>query len=168
MFTTSQLIPMAPSEQEDRQPGRQLTSLPNADGFFINRSVVYNGYIYTIGGDNSDANVTNVEYIQINNGGGLSSSWTQTSNPVSAAAWGSTVAYNGFVYIFGGSNGDFGEPPYTIYVQYAPILSGGNLGPWTQETASYSLRGAANAVATAVVYNGYVMYLAVILDSVES
>ena len=121
------------------------TSLPVA----INSatSVVYNGYVYEIGGNNGSANITTVDYAPINSNGTLGS-WTATTSLPVAINSATSVVYNGYVYEIGGNNGTAS----VVTVDFAPINSNGTLGSWTTTTP---LPEATNQ-ATSVVYNGYV------------
>ena len=142
-------------------------SLPTAEDDAT--SVVYNGYVYEIGGDTVGVTAV-VDYAPINNGGpGTTSSWTastSTSNgslPV-ATENATSVAYNGYVYEIGGST----SSGYTAVVDYAALSSSGALsapascsgtlvGVWCESTstANGSLPVGTD-YATSVVYNGYV------------
>ncbi len=123
------------------------TSLPSAT--YAATSVVYNGYVYEIGGWNGSAGVTNVDYGFINNGGpGTTGSYTTTTSLPGAAYDVTSVIYNGYVYEIGGYTGSAN----LAFVDYAPINSNGTLGAWTAAT---SLPTATND-ATSVAYNGYV------------
>ena len=105
-------------------------------------SVVYNGYVYEIGGCAPSCSITTVDYAPINSNGTLGS-WTATTSLPTATSNSSSIVYNGYVYEIGGN---------TTSVDYAPINSNGTLGSWTAATSlSTSL-----ALATAVIYNGYI------------
>ena len=122
------------------------TTTPLPTGTYIATSVVYNGYVYEIGGYNGSADVSTVDYAPINSNGTLGS-WTATTSLPTATQQATSVIYNGYVYEIGG---------YTTgvvnTVDYAPINSNGTLGSWTA-TASLP---AFTESATSVVYNGYV------------
>ncbi|MGH7234425.1 MAG: hypothetical protein ACREF7_03215, partial [Candidatus Saccharimonadales bacterium] len=110
-------------------------------------AVEYNDYAYVIGGCTSSTCPTAVvDYAQINSNGSLGS-WTATTSLPSGGEYALTsVAYNGYMYVLGGSGA--GE---TAVVDYAPINPNGTLGSWTATTSLPS----ATANATSVVYNGY-------------
>ena len=125
---------------------QQTSSLPVAT--YQATSVVYNGYVYEIGGVNSvGAIVTTVDYAPISSSGTLGS-WTATTPLPATTENATSVVYEGFVYEIGGDNGS----TYFATVDYAPILSSGALGTWTATTSL----PAATDLATSVVYNGYV------------
>ena len=109
--------------------------------------MVYNGYVYEIGGFNGSAAVATVDYAPILSSGTLGSWTATTSLPVSTAG-ATSVVYGGFVYEIGGYNGSVN----VTTVDYAPILSSGVLGSWNA-TTSLSV---AIKVTTSVVYDGYV------------
>ena len=120
------------------------TSLPTATDWAT--SVVYNGYLYEIGGANSGTTgINTVDYAPINSNGTLGS-WTATTSLPAATLYATSVAYNGYLYEIGGSNGG-----WFATVDYAPINSNGTLGSWTATTSL----PAATPQATSVVYNGY-------------
>jgi hypothetical protein len=120
------------------------TSLPQA--LDQATSVVYNGYMYEVGGYNGSAVVTTVDYAPINSNGTLGS-WTPTTSLPQTLEGATSVVYNGYVYEIGGYNST-----YVSTVDYAPINSNGTLGTWTATTPL----PVATQVATSVVYNGYV------------
>ncbi len=110
-------------------------------------SVVYNGYLYIMGGtDDGGGNINDVQYAPINANGTIGT-WTATTSLTPARYYHTSVVYNGYLYVIGGYNG----VSKTNDVQYAPINANGTIGTWTATTAfttaSYHLK--------AVVYNGY-------------
>ena len=118
------------------------TSLPTANTWAT--SVVYNGYVYEIGGQNgSGVNIATVDYAPINADGTIGS-WTATTSLPAANQQFTSVVYNGYVYEIGGNG--------VATVDYAPINANGTLGAWTATTSL----PVATSVATSVVYNGYV------------
>jgi N-acetylneuraminic acid mutarotase len=111
-------------------------------------SVVYNGYVYEIGGNNGSAEITTVDYAHISSNGTLGA-WTSTTSLPTATAYSSSIVYDNYVYIMGG-----GDPGKSLYatVDYAHINSDGTLGSWTATTSL----PAVIYQATSVMYNGYV------------
>jgi N-acetylneuraminic acid mutarotase len=75
---------------------------------------------------------------------------TFVSGFTTARSFHASVAYNGYLYVLGGSNGSLRND-----VQYAPINSNGTIGSWT---ATNSFTTARN-YHTAVAYNGYLYVL---------
>ena len=117
-------------------------------------SVVYNGYVYELGGYNGTTSLSTVYYAPINSNGSLGAWVNDTASPLPAIIEQATsVVYNGYVYELGGG----GAVTYSTTVYYAPINSDGSLGSWVNDTAS-PLPRAVNS-ATSVVYNGYVYVL---------
>ena len=125
------------------------TSLPTATRYAT--SIVYNGYLYEIGGFTTAYTAT-VYVAQINNGGpGTTSTWTATTSLPVATGYATSVAYNGYLYEIGGTTALTTATDLTT-VDYAPINSNGTLGSWTATTSLLT----ATFDATSVVYNGYV------------
>jgi hypothetical protein len=111
-------------------------------------SVVYNGYIYVLGGrDNYDNRLNSVEYARINTDGSLGD-WTSTTSFTTGRNSHTSVVYNGYIYILGGS-GPLDD------VQYAKINTDGSLGSWSYTTSLNIERWAHSSV----VYNGYIYIL---------
>ncbi|MHB8443381.1 MAG: hypothetical protein ACYDAS_03390, partial [Patescibacteria group bacterium] len=123
------------------------TTTPLPTGTYQATSVVYNGYVYEIGGSTGSV-VATVDYASINSNGTLGA-WTATTSLPTATDQATSVVYNGYVYEIGGENSN-GTALSTV--DYAPINSNGTLGSWTATTP---LPQATDA-ATSVVYNGYV------------
>ncbi|MHB8362351.1 MAG: Kelch repeat-containing protein, partial [Patescibacteria group bacterium] len=112
-------------------------------------SVVYNGYVYEIGGVVAGLATAAVEYAPINTNGTIG---TWTANPTSllnATYAATSVVYNGYVYEIGGCP----STCPTAAVEYAPITSSGTIGTWTANPTSLLN---ATEYATSVEYNGYV------------
>ncbi|HWT40447.1 MAG TPA: hypothetical protein VN081_04240 [Dongiaceae bacterium] len=119
--------------------------------------VAQNNYIYALGGSltsgpncGTASDCQNTVYYAPLNADGTVGTWNTTTSFTTARANMGAVAYNGYVYIFGGSN-----TGYLADSQYAKINSDGTIGTWT---AGASFTSARNGLA-AYVYNGY-LYLA--------
>jgi N-acetylneuraminic acid mutarotase len=121
------------------------TALPAVRGYHT--SVVYNGYLYVIGGTNGSINYSDVQYAPINANGTIGS-WTATTSFTTGRDFHSSVVYNGYLYVIGGDNGS----SVMNDVQYAPINANGTIGTWTV-TTSFS---GARSEQSSVVANGYV------------
>jgi hypothetical protein len=140
-------------------------------------SVVYNGYLYVIGGfeSTSDTNCKNnsetnqkcndVQYAQINADGTLGTWTTDSSSYFTFPRHGAdVVTYNGYMILMGGfiassstNCKDTGSSAYCNDVQYAQINADGSLGTWTTDGSSYfSFPRGHNAT---VIYNGYAYVL---------
>jgi hypothetical protein len=125
------------------------TALPAAR--FGHTSVVVNGYIYVVGGqDDSNVYVSTAYYAQIGAGGAVGS-WTTTSALPAARAHHGMTNYSGYMYV---ASGYSSTGVYTSSVYYAVINANGSLGTWTATTP-----GNADEDASVVAYNGY-LYLA--------
>ena len=91
LFTTSYLV-----HAESLSSWNANTSLPTST--YGATSVVYNGYVYEIGGFNGGTPVTTVDYAHINSNGTLGT-WTATTSLPLATAYATSVVYNGYVYV---------------------------------------------------------------------
>jgi len=123
-------------------------------------SLVYNGYLYLVGGWNSATSsvLNDVWYAPINTSTGALGTWQQTTGFSTGREFHSAVAYNGYMYVMGGdktaqstacSGGITAQ--YCSDVQYAPISSNGAVGTWNSTTSlPYQISG-----QTSVAYNGY-------------
>lgn len=117
-------------------------------------TIVNNGYMYIIGGD--DATVRqDVDYVKLNTNGtfaansGCGTTWcSATSLPTEGRRFFGAAAYNGYVYVMGG-NGS--STTYLDSVIYAKINKDGTLGAWTT-TASITV---ARRILTGIAYEGY-------------
>ncbi|PSO43460.1 hypothetical protein BRC19_00340 [Candidatus Saccharibacteria bacterium QS_5_54_17] len=114
----------------------------------LHASVAHNGYLYVIGGlDSNNNTLASVEYAPINSDGTLGS-WSTTASLNSARDSMDSVIYHDRLYVMGGSNsnGDLRS------VEYAAINSDGTLGSWSTTSrlnvAEDSYGGAG--------YNGYI------------
>ena len=110
-------------------------------------TVVYNGYLYVLGGDNGTTQFNDVQYAPINSDGTIGT-WSTTTAFNTVRTNHSTVAYNGFLYVIGGLNGGSNE---LNTVQYAPVNANGTVGTWSATTAFTNGRDGHASVA----YNGY-------------
>ncbi|TAN41706.1 MAG: hypothetical protein EPN22_14610 [Nitrospirae bacterium] len=114
-------------------------------------SVVNNGYLYVIGGNNGLAQDT-VYYAKTNDNGTIGA-WSTTPNYINGTAGTkrynhTSVVNNGYLYVVGGID-DTGVVKNTVY--YAPINSNGSFGTW----ASTTTLPAARRYHASVVNNGY-------------
>ncbi len=116
-------------------------------------SIVYNGYVYVMGGQTSNGSgwIATVYYAPINPNGSIGSWTNDTTSPLPQALFGATsVTYNGYVYVMGGWNSGLATVA-TVY--YAPINPNGSIGSWTNDTTNpipQALDG-----ASSIVNNGY-------------
>ena len=116
-------------------------------------AVVYNGYMYAIGGANSSGTIATVEYAPIG-ANGVPGTWTEISSGSGALLTATSslgaVAYNGYLYAIGGNNGSA-----LATVEYAPIGANGVPGTWTQISSGNGALLTATQSLGAVAYNGY-------------
>lgn len=118
-------------------------------GRINHQSVVYNGYLYIIGGHTATLTpLQDIQYAEIRADGSLDVFTSSPSSFVNARAGHSSVVYNGYLYVIGGSSG-----PGFYYndVQYAKINADGSLGPFALTSAFTNARMSHTSVA----YNGY-------------
>jgi hypothetical protein len=115
-------------------------------------SVVYNGYLYIIGGCGGGGCLTYLDDIQhcpINSDGSVGTCVQQTTAFTTARDYHTSVAYNGYLYIIGG----FGSPAGNQNdIQRLPINADGSVGATTVQAAAFTT---ARFGHTSVVYNGY-------------
>ncbi|TAH34233.1 hypothetical protein EYC59_03020 [Candidatus Saccharibacteria bacterium] len=112
-------------------------------------AAVYNGYLYAIGGSTTGWSIlSTVEYAKINSDGSVGT-WQTTNSLPSVNGSGVAVAYSGYMYLLGGSNGTVQNS-----VLYAKINANGTLGTWSSTTSFTTARANQNSFA----YNGY-MYV---------
>jgi N-acetylneuraminic acid mutarotase len=111
-------------------------------------SVVYNGYVYVMGGVDSGGLVSTVYSAPLNSDGSVGA-WTTEANALpQPLANSNSVVYNGYIYVIGGYDGSFVDTVYS-----APLNPDGSVGAWTTE--ANALPKTLSNPAT-VVYNGYV------------
>ena len=120
--------------------------------------VAVNGYVYSTGGI-SATRLPDVVSAKIDPPGLTQAYTTSANSPALARAWGSSVAYNGYLYLLGGCSAvsaDVCSTPVTT-VSYAPINADGTLGTWADATNALP---AARGMGAAVAYEGRLYYIA--------
>ncbi|MGH7238545.1 MAG: hypothetical protein ACREHG_00610, partial [Candidatus Saccharimonadales bacterium] len=132
-------------------------NLPSAR--YLASAVVYNGYVYVVGGSSGGSDQTTVYYAQLQSNGNITS-WSTTTGLGSVYVSGleqeTAVENNGYMYILGGDSA--GTVESAVY--YAPINSNGTLGSWTSTNSWISVAGStALDGAASVVNNGYIYEL---------
>ena len=112
-------------------------------------TVVANGYIYAIAGNDGSGAQSTVYYAKLN-ADGSTAAWSTNANALTATRYDLTsVVSNGFVYASGGYSG--GVAQSTVY--YAKLNSDGSTSTWSTNTnALTGIRGDHSSV----VANGYV------------
>ena len=114
-------------------------------------AVAQNGYLYAIGGyyenslgENGSA-LSSVAYAQINSDGtGTVGAWNSTTALPTPILNGGVAAYNGYVYVAGGSSELNGSSSRTVY--YAFINQNGTLGQWHKASSMIDRRSEFNLV----------------------
>jgi type II secretory pathway pseudopilin PulG len=133
--------------------GSWTATTPLPVGTIDQPAVVYNGYIYSIGGsENVDGVTSTVYYAQLNPNGTLGS-WTATvplPNSYGGTDGQPAVAYNGYIYSIGGAVAFSTNPTSSVY--RAQVNPNGTLGSWTATTPL----PAGTYDQPAVAYNGYI------------
>lgn len=114
-------------------------------------SAIYNGNVYFGGGQDSGGTIlTTVQYASINNGGnGAVGAWTDDTDLLPGRMNQlASVAYNGYLYIVGGSVNGTAQNK----VLYSKINDDGSIGAWTTDTHTFTN---GRVLSGAVAYNGY-------------
>jgi hypothetical protein len=133
---------------------RAGTALPVSDQIQV--AMYYNGYIYNHAG-NSGGPIATTYYAKIDQPA-TNAPFNSVGSPALGAArnYASAVAYNGFIYVLGGSSQPARGSTGSNTVTYAPINSDGTVGSWTVGSVFVSSR--VHSDGAAVVYNGYMYY----------
>ena len=137
------------------------TALPTATS--DHAVVAYNGFLYQIGGCTAYTSgacstfSSTIEAAPINPGGALGS-WTTTGMTAlpTATSFEQAVAYNGNMYVLGGSQSGSVS---TTTVWIAPISSTGTIGTWLTSSSGVPQLSTAVSNFGAVIANGY-LYVA--------
>lgn len=127
------------------------TPLPNA--VYNSATVVYNGYIYEVGGapNGGNGSSTTVYVAPINNDGTIGE-WSTTSALPQQLAGHSALVNDGFIYAIAGHDTTGG---FSNKIYYAPINNDGTIGSWSigATLPDYSFEG------TSVVYDDRIYVL---------
>ena len=131
--TTTAEVRMAPLNADGTVGAwTTATALPSARNG--HSAVVHNGCIFVIGGlDASSANLADAIVARINADGTLGS-WTATTALPSGRHSHGAAAFNGYMYVAGGSASFTPGVAQLADVFVAPIASDGTLGAWTTTT----------------------------------
>ncbi|HSX04985.1 MAG TPA: hypothetical protein VLF69_00770 [Candidatus Saccharimonadales bacterium] len=114
---------------------------------------VYNGYMYLAGG-NSGSYQTDSQFAQVNANGSLGTWATaNSSNNLSADAEASTAAYNGYIYVVGGSV----SGTLAATSQFAAINAAAKINAYA--TSGNTLAGTAVTQAASIAYRGHIYYM---------
>ncbi len=129
------------------------TSLPGGTApRQTHKVIVNNGYMYVVGGFITSSVPTEIRGAAILSDGTLGS-WTVMGNLSAGRARLQAVAYNGYLYVLGGSTTNNSAAGTVLNtVEYAPFNSDGTIGTW-QTTTSFTTP---RINAGAVVYDGHI------------
>ena len=112
-------------------------------------SVVYNGYLYIIGGFNGFSYQNDIIRCPLNANGSAGACIQQTNKFVTPRDNHTSVVYNGYIYIIGGGNGVAAQSD----IVYCPInMTDGSVGTCTQQAGAFS---PGRYQHSSVVHNGY-------------
>jgi hypothetical protein len=114
-------------------------------------SVVANGYVYVIGGQDSGITAKSTVYYAKLNADGSTGTWQTNANPLPYGRYSLTsVVANGYIYAIGGEIG--GIQQSSVY--YAKLNADGSTGTW--QTNANVIPGGGRWGHSSVVANGYV------------
>lgn len=111
-------------------------------GRYAHSSVVYNNYIYIIGGTNGTTYYNDVWVAAIDSFGNVGSFQQTDDFATVGRAEHTSVVYNGFLYVIGGFNGGGLNE-----IRYSPINADGSVTSWGSTTNLTSARWAHTSVA---------------------
>jgi hypothetical protein len=113
---------------------------------YAHTAVANNGWLYVLGGStNSTSYLSDVQYARMNTDGTVGT-WTTLNSFSGARRNHTTIAYNGYMYVIGGTNGTALSD-----VQYVPVYTSGVIGGWQQTSAL----GTSTTGHSSAVYGGY-------------
>lgn len=132
----------AAAVNSDGTLGNWTTTTDTGETTGSNILVAADGYLYDVVG-RIDSDITNsgrrsiVRYSSTNNGGrGIAGDWTATSSLVNGRDRAGSTAYNGRVYVVGGSS--TGGSTARNDIEYSTVNSSGNLGNFTADPHTLS------------------------------
>ena len=135
---------------------QQIDAFTNARRFHT--SVVYNGFLYIIGGYNGTANENDIQYCPINSNGSVGTCTRQTSAFTQSRQQHTSAVYNGYLYIIGGDQGtadtdcNASSSSKCTDINYCPIKSDGSVGSCTQQVSGFTTGRSGH---TSIVLNGF-------------
>jgi N-acetylneuraminic acid mutarotase len=131
--------------------GSWSTTTPFAGPRTNHASVVYNGFLYVLGGHGSAGSYFNdVQFARIQADGSIGA-WNSTTSFSHPRTAHTAVADNGNLFVIGGAE----SGGYWDSVQVAPINADGTIGSWAAGSPLTSSRSAHSSA----IYNGYVYVL---------
>lgn len=109
-------------------------------------AVIYNGYMYTLGGQVSLGYTNRVQYAAINANGTLGT-WNYGTNLATTRGFNGAVVANGSLYVLAGFNGNSNYTDTT----YAAANANGSIGTWATATSTGDV-----VVPNSVYYGGFI------------
>lgn len=123
-------------------------STPYPANLYFPSCFAANGYIYCLGGADSNDNSQSADYYAALSSAGVGT-WTQTTAyPIQASGQACAIS-SGYIYCVGGETAGGQSPSYTNAVYYAPVSASG-IGTWKQ-AGNYP----ASVGTTCVISSGY-------------
>lgn len=96
-------------------------------------AAAYNNHVYMVGGNGNSTVGASVHYAEVGSDGTLGA-WQSTTSMPHSRMYPSVVAYNGYLYAYGGGdNNNLGGINYDTVI-FAQINQNGTLGEWTEST----------------------------------
>ena len=111
-------------------------------GRYGHSTVVYNGYIYVIGGF-ANAGVATVNYASINAANNTIGAWSTTTALPAARYYHASVVHRGYLYVIGGYT-----TAHTNSILYSQIGGTGALGAWTTQASTFTNARSAHSAVT--------------------
>ncbi len=135
-------------------PGGWNTATPFTTGRTNFSSVIHNGYMYIMGGEDSGSTaLDDVQLAPINADGSIGT-WSYTVDLNDTRTLFDAVSHGGYLYVVGGTDGATNN---SNTVSYKAINNGGSGGPVTFSSGSLYATGRKNH--TAVAHDGYIYVL---------
>lgn len=112
-------------------------------------ALIYNGFVYYVGGRHSSSIFTNVEYAPLESDGSVPlSNWITGTSYINADAAENAFIYNGHIYKVAAD----GASP----IEFAPINIDGSVGTWKSTGVSTDIKRDANPYSGATEVNGHI------------
>lgn len=122
------------------------------------QTVVYNGYLYVMGGDNGGTPVNTIYYASIGADGTIGSFTTATNPFTTVRTYFAAVAHNGYMYVIGGCSSAYSSctaAANNLNTIYRSPLNASTGAPGAWINTNTTVLPAARYGISAVVYNNY-------------
>ena len=119
---------------------------------YYHTSLAYNGYLYVIGGFDGSATQYDIQHCPINSDGSVGACVQQAAAFTTARYYHASVAYNGYLYVIGGTTGTSQNDIQHLLIDTGTPTGLGAVGATTQQTNAFTT---ARYHHTSVAYNGY-------------